>query len=175
MERQRQRVDAAVGCVPASIDALEKSAKSKSGAVSWPHRRSAGADQQPFALAEQPLLRRLRDVAGIEARLAGCKLDGELLPVLLLGNLLGPDLDAGQCRELRLELLQDVVEGAFLQRDLDLLALEALPVEAALRPRGMPNSVPAVDAPAAPSVDCSSARRSARGSVIDAHVRSSSC
>src|SRR4029078_1794167 len=89
--------------------------------------------REPLAAPEQPFLRRLRDVARVEARLAGGELEGELLPVLLLGDLLGADLDAGERRELGLVLLKDVVERALLQRDLDLLAPEGLPGEAALR------------------------------------------
>ena len=155
VERHRQRVDAAVG-LRAGLDRRLREV----GEVEVGRGERLVGDQraqvgQPLAAAEQPLLRRLRDVAGVEARLAGRELDRELLPVLLLGNLLGADLDAGERRELGLVLLQHVVERALLQRDLDLLALEALPVEAAsARTRGEATSPPASASP-----DCSTSRR----------------
>ena len=47
----------------------------------------------------------------VEARLAGGELDHGLLALLLLGDLLGPDLDAGQVGEFLVVLLQRSPRG----------------------------------------------------------------
>ena len=85
--------------------------------------------QQPMPIADQTFLRGVGDVADIHAGVAGRKLDHQFLAELLFRNLLGADRDAGQRRKILFVLLQVVGEGGALQRDLDVLALETLPVE----------------------------------------------
>jgi hypothetical protein len=64
----------------------------------------------------------------VEARLAGGELDHRLLALLLLGNLLGLDLDAGQVGEF-LDVLLEVVAARSLGEDhLELGAGVFLPV-----------------------------------------------
>src|SRR4051812_26918284 len=55
----------------------------------------------------------------IEAGLARCQLDHNLLPLLLFGNLLGRNRDAGEVGEFLLVLLQDLSARAFQKVDLD--------------------------------------------------------
>jgi hypothetical protein len=58
------------------------------------------------------------------------------LPLLLLGNHLRADRDAGQVLELLVILGKQIAARTLDQEDFDLLAFELLPVEGALRLRG---------------------------------------
>jgi hypothetical protein len=90
-----------------------------------------GADvDQPFGLAEHLLL----DVVGqhdhVEARASRVELDRRLLALLLLGHLLVADRHPGQRLEFLAVLLEEIAARSLGHQDLEMLALEALPVEA---------------------------------------------
>src|SRR4030095_920520 len=87
----------------------------------------------PFVLAEEPLLHVIGNRDHIEARLAGVELDDCFLPLLLLGNHLGADRDAGHVLEFLVILGEQIAARALDEEHLDLLALEFLPVERAVR------------------------------------------
>ena len=87
--------------------------------------------EQPAALLELALLDMKGEVEQVERRLARIQLDRHFLPRLLLGDHLDAELDAGLVEELLLVLLHEIGARAGLHQHLDLLALEALPVEGA--------------------------------------------
>ena len=89
---------------------------------------------EPAGLLELPLLHVIADVDDIEARLAGGELDHGFLPLLLLGNLLRFDLDAGQFGEFLDILLQIVAARSLGEDDLKLGAGVFLPLRLG-RPR----------------------------------------
>ncbi len=64
--------------------------------------------REPSGLFELPLLHVIADVNDVEARLAGSELDHRLLPLLLLRNDFGFNLDAGEGGKLRCILLQQL-------------------------------------------------------------------
>ena len=88
-------------------------------------RRDVG---EPAGLLELPLLHVIGEVHHVEARLAGGKLDHALLALLLLGDLLRLDLDAGELGEF-LDVLLEVIAARPLGEDrLELGAGIFLPV-----------------------------------------------
>ena len=87
----------------------------------------------PLALGGDALLHMQREVHDIEARAARGELDHHLLALLLLGDLLGGDLDPGELGELLLVALVDIGARRLREDDIDLLPGEALPIEFRLR------------------------------------------
>ena len=125
IEVERQAVDAAVGLrrvgQPALREIGEVEVRIDERLVGH-HRPDV---VQPLVLAEQPLLHVIRDRDHVEARVARVELDDGLLPLLLLGDHLGADGDAGQVLEFLVILGEQVAARALDQEHLDLLALEA--------------------------------------------------
>ncbi len=72
------------------------------------------------------------DVDDVEAGMAGAHLHGDFGALLLLGNLLGADLDTGEFLELLLVRLQHVAARGLGEVDFELGPLGLLPVECAL-------------------------------------------
>ena len=90
------------------------------------HRPQIG---EPVILGELPFLNMVRQRDHVEARVAGIEFDDRLLPLLLLGNHFRSDNDAGQVLELLVKFGQQIATGTLDQKDFDLLAFEAFPVE----------------------------------------------
>ena len=87
------------------------------GQVRVLHER--GQVGEPAGLFELPLLHVIADVNDVEARLAGGELDDGLLPLLLLRNDFGFDLDAGQVGELGGVFLQQLAARSLDQVGFD--------------------------------------------------------
>ena len=93
----------------------------------------AGDVGEPAALFELPLLHVIAQMNDVEARLAGGEFDHRLLALLLLGDLLRLDLDAGQFGEFLDVLLQIVAARTLGEDDLQLGAGIFLPLHLCAR------------------------------------------
>jgi hypothetical protein len=91
--------------------------KSSTGQVRVLHER--GEVREPAGLFELPLLHVIADVDDIKTRLAGSQFDDGLLPLLLLRNDFGFDLDAGEFGKFGRILLQQLATRPLDQVCLD--------------------------------------------------------
>ena len=129
----RQGVDPAVGLRRPEQARPGRSRRSRSRATVIAGSSSIGRrSTSHLPLATSRFCTCSASISDVEGGGARGELDHRLLPLLLLRHLLRADLDAGHLGELALVLLQQVAARALGQQHLDLLAREALPVEAAL-------------------------------------------
>ncbi len=92
-----------------------------------------GEVREPAGLFELPLLHMVADVNDVEAWLAGSELDDGLLPLLLLRNDFGFDLDAGEVGEFGGVFLQELAARPLDQVGLDRGAGIFLPLHVGTR------------------------------------------
>ena len=118
---------------------------------------------EPAGLLELPLLHVIAEMDDVEARPSRSQLDHHLLALLLLGNLLGFDLDAGELGELLDVFLQVVAARSLGEDHLELGPCVFLPVHLGARRQSRQ----------AERASCGSARqeRTTRDFVVD-HFRS---
>ena len=128
-------------CLPSGCGAEIEAGLAEIGEVEVRRRSSSASaimgrrSSSHLLLSEQPLLHVHARVRHVEARLARVELDHRLLPLLLLGNLLGrPVMPVSSSNSFSAACIRSRAR-VLHEQHVDLLALEAFPVEFGLAER----------------------------------------